>query len=381
MRCLMILGAGEMQVPVIKRANEMGLATIVVDFNVDAPGFLFSKERVVVSTNDFESVLKVAKEKRIDGILTTSDYPVRVVAKVARHLGLKAMSEKVAELCTDKYLQRNFFKENGIRTPQYRLIEQVEDLQLVNHYPSIVKPIDSSASRGVKKVKNHQELESQYNIAISFSKMSKLIVEDFIEGREYSVESLSQDGVTHIIAITEKITLGEELGYFVEDNHLIPAQITTAEEKLIKEEVLNAITKMGLDNCPAHTEVKLNDRGAFIIEIACRLGGDYITSDLVPLSKGVDMLEALIKISLGDEIKPYPSISKVASIQFLNTKNYDRCRDFIDSADKHIIRSEIKDYHGNVITSSMNRMGYVLLQTNTIDEMNDDLAKITSVRV
>lgn len=377
----MILGAGEMQVPVIKRANDMGLATIVVDFDANAPGFVFSKERIVVSTNDFESILKIAKDRQIDGILTTSDYPVRVVAKVARHLGLKAMSEKVAELCTNKYLQRSFFKENGIRTPCFRQIESLEDLLHIDHFPSIIKPIDSSASRGVKKVNNRQELDSQYRVAMSFSKMSKVIVEDYIEGREYSVEGLSQNGITHIIAITEKTTLGEEHGYFVEDNHLIPAQVTEEEERLIKAEVLNAIGKMGIDNCPTHTEVKLNEQGAFIIEIACRLGGDYITSDLVPLATGIDMLEALIKTSMGDAVDPLPSISKVASIQFLNTKNYDRCCEFVKNASEHIIRSEVKNYHANVITSSMNRMGYILLQTNTIDEMNKTLAKSREVIV
>ncbi|MDO9185000.1 MAG: ATP-grasp domain-containing protein [Bacteroidia bacterium] len=370
MERVLILGAGEMQLPIIQKAKQMGVYSIVADFDQNAPGLLIADEKAIISTIDFGKVLQLAKEKNIGGILTTSDYPVNIVAKVAEELSLKGMSIKVAELCTNKYLQREFFQINGINTPNFKLIKDANDLKQINHFPSIIKPVDSSASRGVKKVNNYNELRQQFDIAIQFSRQANVIVEDYISGREFSVETYTQDQVTTIVAITEKLTKGEEKGFFVEDTHITPARITSIEQNLIINEVLKAILALEINNCPTHTEIKLNENGAFIIEIACRLGGDYITSDLVPLSIGVDMLENLINISLDRKINVETKWNKIAAVQFLNSLNYQKCVNFIEKKDDKIIRSEIKKFHNNDITSSLERMGYILLQTNTVEEMN-----------
>jgi biotin carboxylase len=367
---LLILGAGEMQIPIIQKSMDMGIYTIVADIDPNAPGMALADEIAIISTIDLEKVLILSIDKKINGILTTSDYPVNTVAKVANQLNLKGMSVIVAELCTNKFLQREFFKINNIKTPKYRLIANNSELDEINHFPSIIKPIDSSASRGVKKLNNKDELNKQYNISKSFSKQAKVIIEDYIEGVEFSVESITQNGQTSIIAITEKQTKGEEMGFFVEDTHIIPARINKSDEIIIKKEVLKAIKLLQIDNCPTHTEVKLNSNGAYIIEIACRLGGDYITSDLVKLSTGIDMLEILINISLGKNVDISKKISKVAAIQFLNSNNYFKCKSFIESDNKNIVRSKIKKLHNEVITNSMERMGYIILQSNTTDEIN-----------
>ena len=373
---MLILGAGEMQLPIIQRAKESGVYTIVADFDTNAPGFQFADEKAIVSTTDLEKILALAKERKIEGILTTSDYPVNIVAKAAEALNLKAMPVKVAELCTNKYLQREFFKTNGIKTPNFKLIGNTNDLRTISHFPSIIKPVDSSASRGVKKVNNYNELIEQYNIAIRFSREAKVIVEDYIDGCEFSVETYTQHGETTIVAITEKLTKGEEKGFFVEDTHIIPARVTSAGKKLIVDEVMKAINTMKIDNCPTHTEIKLNENGAFIIEMACRLGGDYITSDLVPLSTGVDMLENLINIALDKKIDVKPKWNKIAAVQFLNNTNYQKCLDFIEKRSGNIIRSEVKEFHNKEITSSMERMGYVLLQSDTMEGMNAILGEL-----
>lgn len=369
MKRVLILGAGEMQLPVIKKAKQMGVYTLVADFDPNAPGFIFADEKAIVSTIDIDSILELSKEKKIDGILTTSDYPVNTVAKVCRELGLKGMSVEVAKLCTDKFLQRDFFKAHGIKTPHFYLIKELFELNSITHFPSIIKPVDSSASRGVKKVNNEDELRGQYDVARKFSKKGMVIVEDYISGREFSVETYTQAGSTTVVAITEKLTIGEEKGFFVENTHIVPARITTEEHSLIVNEVLKAVDVMKLDNCPTHTEVKLNESGVYIIEIACRLGGDYITSDLVPLSSGVDMLENLINLSLGMTINVKPKWNKVSAVQFLNGGNYQNCINFIDTKNKNIFRSEVKDFHENEMTSSMDRMGCILLQTDKAEEM------------
>lgn len=373
MKRILILGAGEMQVPIIKKAKELGLFCIVADYDSSAPGFLYADKISLTSTNDLEGLLELSIQEKITAILTTSDYPVKIVAKISSLLGLNSMSEEVADICTDKYKQRQICKENNINVPYFKLCEKIDDLNEITNFPYIVKPVDSSASRGVKKVHNRADLVEAYYIAEKYSKNKKVIVEKFIEGREFSVETLTQNFETTIIAITEKLVIGEEKGYFVEDTHIQPARISEKEKCLIENEVKKAIKVIGLNNSPSHTEIKLNPQGAYIIEIACRLGGDYITSDLVPLSTGIDMLANLIKISLGKNIEVKPLFNKYACVQFFNGDNYNRCVDFINSEDNRIIRSEIKNYEHKEIKNSLDRMGYVICQAATLEELESIL--------
>lgn len=371
MKKILILGAGIIQVPIIKKAKESGYYTIVADYDPKAPGFKYADKVSTVSTIDKEAVLSLAQEEQIDGILTTSDYPVNVVAYVGKKLGLPAMSQDVAEICTDKYLQRTLFLNNHIKTPFFKLCSEDQDLDEFKEFPYIVKPSDSSASRGVKKVSNSEELKNAFYDALSYSRTNHVLIESFIEGREFSVETLTQDGFTHIVNITEKITKGEECGYFVEDVHLEPARLTNEERNLITDEVLGAISVIGFNNCPSHTEVKLNEKGAYIIEIACRLGGDYITSDLVPLSTGVDMLDNLIRLAMGKPIDTVHKINKVSFIQFLNQDNYYDCINFIEANKENIFRYEVEPKHDRPIKSSLDRMGYIIMQVDNYDEFSN----------
>lgn len=377
MKKLLILGAGQMQVPIIALAKQLGHYTIVADYDPQAPGFEYADVKSTISTIDKEAVLGLAKnEHTVDGILTTSDYPVRVVAYVSEKLGLPAMSQKVAEVCTDKYQQRLLFKKNGINTPFFVQCDTNGDLSSLRDFPYIVKPVDSSASRGVERVNTKEQLQKALETACELSRSGKAIVESFIGGKEFSVETLTQGGVTHIIQITEKLTRGEEQGFFVEDTHIEPARISDAEAELIKSEVLKAAKAVGVDNCPTHTEIKLWNGTPFIIEMACRLGGDYITSDLVPLSTGISMMENLIKLSLGETIDVVPKYNKWSCVQFLNEDNYYRCKDFTEQNKDLISRCEVGEYKNDVIKNSLDRLGYIIFQSETKEELEKTLKRI-----
>ena len=373
---LLILGAGQMQVPIIALAKELGHTTIVADFDPNAPGFKYADIKSTVSTIDKDAVLQLAQSEKVDGILTTSDYPVRVVAYVSEKLGLPAMTQKVAEVCTNKYAQRVLFKENGVNTPFFIKCDMDSDLSDLTSFPYIVKPVDSSASRGVEEVHNKQQLHDAVKVACSLSRSGNAIVESFIGGKEFSVETLTQGGITHIIQITEKLTRGEEQGFFVEDTHIEPARISNEEANAIREEVLRGTKAVGVNNCPTHTEIKLWNGKPYIIEMACRLGGDYITSDLVPLSTGISMLENLIHLSLGESIDIEPKYQKWSCVQFLNEENYYSCRDFIKSGNDHIRRSEVGEYRSSVIKNSLDRLGYIIMQANTKEEISELIDKL-----
>ena len=118
MKKIIVLGAGEMQIPVIQKVNEMGYVSIALDYDENAVGFKYASKKYVVSSTDTDKVLVVASQEKADALLTTSDYPVNVVAEVGSIMGLPSMTPEVAKICTNKYLQRKIFSENGINTPK-----------------------------------------------------------------------------------------------------------------------------------------------------------------------------------------------------------------------------------------------------------------------
>lgn len=375
MKKVIILGAGEMQIPVIKKVSELGYCSIALDYDADAVGLKYADKSYVVSSTDVDKVFEVAQKENVDALLTTSDYPVNVVAAVSEAMGLVSMPKEVAHICTNKFLQRELFSSHGINSPEFCLVsDNGISVEKYNNYPYIVKPVDSSASRGVKKVNNSDELVKAVEEAKEYSRSRKVLVEQFIGGKEYSVETLTQNRKTTIVSITEKLVIGEGYGCFVEDTHIEPARITKEEWILIESEVVRALNAIQIDNSPSHTEVKLWNGKPYIIEMACRLGGDYITSDLVPLSTGVDMLKNLVNCSLGFPIDVSHKYEKCAAVQFINQDNYQRCINFLNASQSMAVASfEVKPYSDKLIKSSLDRLGYIILQTDTMEELEDIL--------
>jgi carbamoyl-phosphate synthase large subunit len=376
MKKIMILGAGAVQVPIIEKVKSLNYQSLALDLNPHAPGMKIADIAISISTNDFSKILKTAAEHKIDAILTTSDFPVNSVALVSEKLNLHAMSSKVAEICTNKFLQRDFFDNNNISHPYFRLFSLIEDVSDLKDYPYVLKPLSSSGSRGVFMVNNLAELMEKFSLVQEYSTGNAMLIEKYIGGREFSVETITQENHTTVVAITEKITKGDQFGAFVEDLHLIPARISGEEKNLIISVVKKLIDSLGLNNCPSHTELKLCDNKVYIIEIACRLGGDFITSDLVPLHNGIDMLDNLIRLSLGEKVKVDPLINKVSCIQFLNNNNYYNCKKFIEKNSRFMIKFQIDEYHSNPILNSNLRMGYIILQSDTYEQIEEILTEL-----
>ncbi len=375
MKKLLIIGGGEMQVPIIKKAKELNHFCIISDLDPRAPGFAYADVTLNISTLDIEKTLEIARYYKIDGVVTTSDFPVRTSALVCENLGLKGLSKYAAETCTNKYAQRQAMLATSYYVPKHFLFSSTAEINNYKNeliFPLIVKPIDSSASRGVSKVENIDELLSAFNYAVQFSHDKKIIVEEFIDGNEYSVESLTQNRRTHIVAVTQKSTIGSENKYFVESSHIIPADITQSQEKEIHDYIKNIIHFLKIDDSATHAEIKLSSKGPVMIEIGARLGGDYITSDLVPLSTGVDMLGNVIKIALNQKIDVNKTKSLFCGVRFINSENYKYAEKLIAANNKMIIRYELKPYKKTLITNSLDRLGYII----ACSEKRKDLEKI-----
>lgn len=314
---LMILGAGYLQVPGIQKAKEMGYYVIAIDQNPSAPGFKFSDEGVLVSTNDANSVFEAAKEHRIDGIMTlASDRPVNVVAFVAEKLGFPFMKPEDAHVATNKEAMRNRLKDKDIPIPKFATARTLDEfMNVIEDFDDefITKPADNSGGRGINLVCDRKQAQASYNYSRQFSNTGVVLVEEYMRGHEVSVEAITFSGETEVIAITDKLTSGAP--YFVEIGHTVQSSLSSEMKEQIKAITINTVNAIGITNGPSHTEVKITEGGPKIVEIGARLGGGNITSDLVPLATGVDMLGISIKLAMGEAIRISQSENCYASLR------------------------------------------------------------------
>lgn len=325
MKKIMILGASILQLPAIEKAIEMGLEVIAVDMNPEAVGFSVSGvKKEIISTIDTPAILEAAKRHQIDGIMTlASDMPMQSVAVVSHELGLVGISEDTALKATNKAYMRDALKEAGVPVPLYFRVNGEEEfkeaVKQVRHagYKCIVKPADNSGSRGVDLLKDDSDLEAAYNYTIRYSRGGEIVVEEFMEGSEVSVETLAIDGDVQVIQITDKLTTGAP--YFVEMGHSQPSQLSEETKERIAEVAIAANKAIGIQNGPSHTEIKVTKDGPKIVELGARLGGDCITTHLVPLSTGVNMVECSILIALGEKPDLIAKWKKGSAIRYLKT--------------------------------------------------------------
>lgn len=325
---MMILGASALQVPAIKKAKEMGYEVISVDYDPDAVGFEMADVKLVVSTLDQEEVLRQAQIYEPDVIITsTSDGPVRTAAYVNEQMGKQPDLTYEDSLCaTIKSFMRDRLKENGVPIPQYFIVNsEIEFLEAVQAIKGnmIVKPADNAGSRGVVLVKKdaasgRTEPENTlevYAYSRSNSRNGVVMVEEYMEGEEVSVESMTVNGETTVITITDKMTTPPP--YFVELGHVEPSCHPIGLQEQIKDVAKQAVSAIRLQNGPAHTEIKLTKDGPKIVELAARLGGDFITSRLVPLSTGVDMVGSSVILATGGMVDLERKWNKGAAIRFI----------------------------------------------------------------
>lgn len=370
MKKIIILGASVLQLPGIVTAKEMGLYTISVDMDNNAIGKGYSDEFFRISTIDKDKVLEIATSLKVDGIMTlASDQPMNTVAYVGSALGLKVIPEKVAISTTNKGIMRNTLKQNNIPMPQYSIVRNYEEFKTkikdIN-LPCIIKPTDSSGSRGVQLKHDYNNLKDAYKYSSEYSRNGEVIIEEFLQGREFSVESISVDGNIQIVAITEKETTGAP--NFVEMGHIIPANISAVEEQHIKRVVENTIKTLEINNGPSHCEVMLTSSGPKIIEIGARLGGDNITTHLVPLSTGYNMVKASINCAINQENSEKISYRKYSMIKYIDTIRYGRINKITGLENvrnspyfvEMEILKKVGDNHDKVRSSS-DRIGYFIL--------------------
>ncbi|MCD8031777.1 MAG: ATP-grasp domain-containing protein [Bacteroides sp.] len=369
---LLIIGASILQLPAIKKAKELGHYVAVADLDSKAIGIEFADVFYNVSTIDVSGVTEAARHFKAEGIMTlATDMPMRAIAAATTELSLPGISPQTALNATDKEKMIEAFKRYSVASPWYFVANHSEDLKKIDadlEFPCIMKPVDSAGSRGVVLVEDREKLHSAYEYSVAYSKQKSVIIEEYMSGNEVSVEIIITDGNPHILAVTDKLTTG--VPHFVEMGHSQQSQLPSEDIDAIKQLACSAVRAIGINTGPAHVEIMLTPDGPKLIELGARMGGDCITTHLVPLSTGIDMIKATIDLCLGMSPDITPRYNRGSAIRFFNplstgtitsVQGVEKARTI--SGIKELVFTKELGQEVDNIRNSTDRVGYVISQS------------------
>lgn len=363
---LIIIGANDFQNQLILKAKALGMETHVFAWKEGAVGETTADYFYPISIVEKQQILKKCQEIQPDGVISiASDLASITVNYVAEKLGLVGNGIESAKISTDKYLMRKAFEKNGDPSPKsYRSDELTKEILDTLDQPLIVKPVDRSGSRGITKVEKKEDIFKAVELAESLSFDGKAVVEEFIEGQEYSVEYISYRGKHKFLALTKKYTTEEP--NFIETGHVQPADVTKEILLKIQQVVEHALDSLKIKNGASHSEIKVDTDGAIkIVEIGGRMGGDCIGSDLVQISTGYDFVRMVIDVACGME----PCFERVckpakASVHFIfGHEDMKKLYEIKKQCPQSIYRiSEIESFDHHEVVDSSTRYGYYILK-------------------
>lgn len=369
MKKLVIIGANDFQNQLILKAKLLGYETHVFAWENGAVGKETADFFYPISIVEKEKILEECKKIKPDGVCSiASDLASITVNYVAEKLGLPCNSTADTLIQTNKYAMRSALSKAGIPCPKFALVDNEFDKSVLKDfkYPIIVKPTDRSGSRNIMKLENLDGVDLAVSEAYKTSFEHKAIIEEYLDGDEYSMETISYNGNHHYLATTKKYTTGAP--HFIETGHKQPSDLTDRINKKAISTILKALDALNIKNSAGHSEFKVDKDGNInIIEIGARMGGDCIGSDLVYLSTGNDFMKMVIDVACGNE----PELNKTpqnndVKIKFLfNQNDLDELKNIQQNNPKSLYRvSDLElENLGNTVDSS-SRIGYYILKTN-----------------
>lgn len=377
MKKLMVLAAGLLQLPVIKKAHEMGVYVIAVDDDPNAPGMALADKAIVPSglINE-EKLLSIARHERIDGVIhPCSEVAMNVMGRINDELHLHGISRETAVRATNKHLMREAFDKYGAPSPKSYCTDDVQEgykLFLSIGGKAILKPSRNSGSRGIAEIEQGLSFEAfapLFERSKEESRDKSVMIEQFVEGPEFSVEIIVSHGTVNVLQVTDKKTT--EAPYFVELGHnqpsLFPAEIVEA----VKDAAVRGVKALELNDCAAHAEVKVQDGNPYIMEIGARLGGDFISTELTHLSTGIDMVAAAINVALGEE----PNLNPIAKPQGVAIRYFTPKTGVVKAIEGEELLKRPDVYDAEIyvkpgdevreVKSSLDRSGHVIVTAQT----------------
>ena len=321
----MVIAGGKWQVPLIRTAKAMGLFVINSNLYPDSPGFRYADVGVVADVRDQQKNLAFARQYQPDGIVTDqTDLSVPTVAYLCEELGLPGIGATTAEVFTNKYQMRQFLRERGYPTPEYRLCDSPEDaadFAAKFGYPVVLKPPANQGGRGVFVVGADTELPSRYAEASRWSHDDLVLAELFLSGPELTVEGFKTSNRHYSLAISRKKRFAH--------NPMVASELIyspAAEDmdfEALKQQHNAMIEEMGLRFGITHAEYIFSEGRFVLVEVAARGGGNNVSSHIVPAISGINVNELLIRMSLGEKVESLAPCANGVSFVGLSFFNFE----------------------------------------------------------
>lgn len=317
MKKLLLLGGSAQQIIAIETAKKLGYETVLCDYLSDNPGQNVADKFYLVSTTDKEAVLQVAKKEKVSGIMAyASDPAAPTAAYVAEKLNLPGNPYEAVEILCNKDKFRYFLKEHGFFTPKAQGYEKISEaekdiLQGRYEFPIIVKPVDSSGSKGVSQINGVEKVKEKLEYAMSFSKSGHIIVEEFVEKLGYQIagDGLSVDGQLVFRYFANDHFDCKCVNPFVPISASFPYNMEKEIHDKIHNEIQKLLTLLHMKTCTYNFDIRIDkDYNVYLMEVAPRDGGNYIPQ-IIKYATGVDLVEYSVKAAMGEHIEIPRSIS------------------------------------------------------------------------
>mgnify|MGYP000970303142 CR=1 FL=1 len=308
MKHILILGAGLMQKPAIDSAHELGCHVTVVDGNPNALCASVADVFYPVDLKNLEELEQVAGKMKtthgLDAVFTAGTDFTASVSYLTELFNLPGHSLEAAKNANDKVRMRACFKREGVPSPEFTEVTKekaflsLEKLLPLASFPVVVKPCDNMGARGCRMVRSPEELEPALLDAISFSRTGRAILEEYMDGPEFSIDSLVFNGEHTITGFADRHIFYPP--YFIEMGHTMPTSITEEEYTELLKTFNKGVKALGLSHGAAKADIKMTKKGAMIGEIAGRLSGGYMSGWTYPYGSGLNVTKQGILLALGE---------------------------------------------------------------------------------
>ena len=380
MKKLLVLGAGVYQVPLIKKIKEMGIYCIVSSIKGNYPGFAYADKVYYENTTDMEAILKIARDEKIDGILTTgTDVAVKTIGYVCEMLKLNGISRSSAEYTTNKSLMKEKLIEGGVRTADFEIAYQLNDAIRIAHrlgFPVMFKCVDKSGSRGIIKVETEKDVPDAFNYSLSYSDCEYIVIEKFLNGYEIGIDGyvnsdqrviLPHGKIMHYNGKT-KVPIG----------HTFPFECNQVLYDDIIRQTNKAIDALKLDHCFFNVDAMIDGDQCYFIEIGGRTGATCIP-ELASIYLGSDYYEKMIYNALGESVDQHDPVGMACAGQLLRAPKTGRIVDIQLpelGEDAHISVDFKKGEHVNAFNIGPDRIGQITVAGENTTKAMERLREI-----
>ena len=302
---LIILGCSEDQIPAFKRAKAIGIKTIGVDYNPNAPAFEYCDIPLMISVKHEDQLIpsleELEEEFKFIGVMTLGVEISPMVSKVAKRFGLIAVDETTAFLTTNKCARSMCLDERDIPIPCYQVLQDHTKIKM--DMPFVIKPSDSSASRGVRRIDHQRDLKEAFNVAKNFSTDNRVLVEEMLSGPEISIEGFMINGTMYVTGFADRnyatVPNTVDQPFFIEDGSNLPSILPDDIQRQACKVFEEAARACGIKDGPSKGDLLVQDGIVYVIEITSRLSGGGFCSRSQAMLNGTDIVTATIQWHCG----------------------------------------------------------------------------------